>query len=482
MTAFVEGRGSKRTGAAALVLLIALVSSGIRSAHADGPDGVAIEARAAAERLGEALRYRTISVEGGGISDADEFARFREFLRRTYPAFHAVARRELIAEHSLLYSWGDGPEAPVLLAAHQDVVPVEERQWTQPAFDGLVDDEFVWGRGALDDKGSLLGILEAAEHLARQGFQPARTIYLAFGHDEETDGTGARAIAGVLAERGERLEMALDEGGFVLEGVIPEVERGVATVGVAEKGYLTVELSAVGDGGHSSVPPRSTAVGRIARAVTRLEDNPMPTRLEPVVLAQLRSVAAELPWPQRLALSRPWLFGAIVRSAMDSRKTTAATIRTTTAATVIRGGVKGNVLPRRAEALVNFRILPGDTSAAVLEHVRETIADESVEIRTVGMPTEPSPVSSADSRAYVALSRAIVSEFPDALVAPSLVLGMTDARWYEPVAEDVYRFLPIRLQQRDIDRLHGVDERISIDSHARAIRFYVRLMSALAAP
>ncbi len=451
-------------------------------ASATDARAVDVDATAAAGRLGAALRFPTVSLEGGGIADPAAFEGFRDFLQRTYPAVHSQLRRELIAEHSLLYSWGEARGPAILFAAHQDVVPVESEKWKQPPFAGIVDGEFVWGRGALDDKGSLLGILEAVEHLVGLGFKPNRKVYLAFGHDEETDGSGARAISRALAERGEQLEMVLDEGGYVLDGVIPNVARPVAVVGVAEKGFLTVELSAEGGGGHSSVPPATTAVGRIARAVTRLEDTPMPGRLGPVVLAQLRQIAPELPWLQRVALSQPWLFGGLIRRAMESKRETAATVRTTTAVTVIRGGVKDNVLPRHASSLVNFRILPGDSVDAILDHVRDTIDDEQITIRIVGTPTEPSRVSSADSASYAAISRTLANAFPHALVAPSLVLGMTDARSYEPIADDVYRLLPIRLETEDIRRIHGTDERISIEAHAAMIDFYVRLLENLVGP
>lgn len=468
-----------RTGRALGFLVAALLASFGLRATAYGSD-VEIDRAAAAARLGEAIRLRTISQQGGGIADAAAFQEFHRLLERNYPAAHAELQRAVIAQHSLLYSWGESAEPAVLFAAHLDVVPVEAaEQWAVEPFAGTVDDEFVWGRGALDDKSSLIGLMEAVEGLVRSGFRPKGRVYLAFGHDEENDGAGARAIAAELERRGERVRMVLDEGGFVLDGIIPDVERPVATVGIAEKGFLSVELRVDGDGGHSSVPPRTTAVGRIANAVARLERTPMRSRLTPVVRAQLQGLAPALPWAQRFALSQSWLFGGLVRRSLESRPETAATVRTTTAVTMIRGGVKGNVLPRQARAVVNFRILPGDSVADVLAHVKRTVADERVEIRKLGRPAEPSPASSPDSPAYAAIAAMTGEVFPDALVTPSLVVGMTDARSYEPVADDVYRFLPLRGDRDVVARIHGTDERISIDAYAGMIRFYVGLIAAL---
>ncbi len=452
----------------------------VLSAPAAFAEPVEVDADAAAARLAEAIRWRTESQEGVALANAEAFAGLHRQIERQFPAVHRALEREVVGEASLLYTWGKGRGNPILLAAHLDVVPVESELWAQPPYDGVIEGGYIWGRGALDDKSSVFGILEAVERLVAGGFTPSRTVYLAFGHDEENDGLGAAAIAALLAERGERLAMVLDEGGFVLEGIIEDLDQPLATVGIAEKGFAKVELFSQGPGGHSSVPPPSTPVGRVARAAARLEENPMPTRLEKVTELQLAAFAPEMPFWQRLAMNNTWLFkGAVLRS-LDSAPTTAATVRTTTAVTMLEAGVKGNVLPREARALVNFRILPGDSVRSVLEHVEKVVDDPEVTIRVVDEPTEPSPVSSVENEGYRAIEATIVEIFPDALVAPSLVLGMTDARRYQGIADGIYRFLPIRMDEVDVDRMHGTDERISVEGYADLIRFYIRLLQRLA--
>jgi len=437
---------------------------------------------ALAQRLAAAVRVRTVSAQERDSSDFAGMVRFRELLEKMFPRLHGDLRREVVADYSLLYTWeGRGAGAPVLLAAHLDTVPAAGASWQRDPFGGSIDGGYVWGRGTLDDKSSLLAILEAVERLVEAGFRPAQRVYLAFGHDEENDGAGAAAMAQLLGERGERLRMVLDEGGLVTEGVIEDFPRPFAMVGIAEKGYLALRLTKKGAAGHSSMPPASTAIGGLARALVALEDNPMPSRLEGPARAMLETLAPELPFGRRVALSNLWLLGSAVESALGASPATAAMIRTTTAVTVVRGGLKANVLPTEASALVNFRILPGDTIAAVQQHVRDVVAEYDVEIETLGTPTEASPVSSFTNPAYVTLRQSIEDVFPQALVGPGLVVGMTDARSYVPIAADVYRFMPMWLQAEDLRRFHGTDERISVAGYADMVRFYHRLLESLSA-
>ncbi len=304
-------------GFAVLMGVLFLRSAQVSSRQIQAPEVAPIEldAEGIAARLSESIRFRTVSHEDRSKLDPAAFRGFREFLARSYPRLHGAAKRELIAEHSLLYTWkGSGGEAPIVLLAHQDVVPVEDPQkWSQPAFTGLRKGGFVWGRGTLDDKGSLLAILEAAEALLAEGFAPKRDIYLAFGHDEETDGFGAAAIAKTLEQRGVKAALVLDEGGLIAKGLVPQVEPPVALIGLAHKGFLSLELSAEAKGGHSSMPPPLTAAGRVARAVTRLEDRPFPMRFTPGVEHQLDWLAAEVPFGMRVVLSNRWLFGGVVK-------------------------------------------------------------------------------------------------------------------------------------------------------------------------
>ena len=400
---------------------------------------------------------------------------------------HAQLKREEIAGGSLLYTWaGADPSAPaLLLTAHQDVVPVEagsEGKWSAPPFSGAVANGFVTGRGAIDDKSSLMAILEAIERLLARGYRPQRTIYLAFGHDEERGGTGAQAMAGLLKQRGSNIGLALDEGYAILDGVISGVRAPIAMIGIAEKGYASIELTATGTGGHSSMPSDHNAAVRIARAVDRISQNQMPARLDGPTGRMLDGIAPYAGGAMKVALANRWLSGLLVKRQFLASPDTAAAIRTTTAPTIIQAGTKDNVLPQFARAVVNHRILPGDTVAGVLAHDRAAVDDPQVRLRVLpgaGEPSQPVPPESAEFRQ---LSSVIRGSFPEASVAPGLVLGATDGRHYEGVASAVLRFAPITMRKADLARFHGNDERIGIADYMRAIAFYERLISASPPP
>jgi carboxypeptidase PM20D1 len=401
---------------------------------------------------------------------------------RAFPRVHSTLTREVVAGYSLLYTWpGKDPKlAPILLMSHQDVVPVEpgtEKGWTHPAFSGDVADGFVWGRGALDDKVGVLAILEAVETLIGKGFQPQRTILLAFGHDEEVGGAhGAAALAALLAQRGAHPELILDEGGAIVEGLVPGLNCPAALVGTAEKGSMNVELVAESEGGHSSMPPAHTAIGRLASAIEQLEDNPMPARIDGATKRSFDFLAPELPFSQRLVLANLWLFDPIAKHAFAADPAGNARIRTTTATTIFQAGVKVNVLPHQARAVVNFRILPGDTGASVLQHVRDTVGPGIRVARKERFVSEPSPESDVNAPAFRLLQTTLVQTVPHVVVAPNLLSGGTDTRHYESLSPNVYRFLPIRINGEDLKRLHGTNERVGVESYGEAVRFYAQLI------
>lgn len=443
----------------------------------------------AAERLAGSIRIRTISSEDPGSFDAGAFSSLHAYLESSFPLVHQVLRRETVGGHSLLFTWaGSDPSlAPVLLAGHLDVVPVESdsaAEWREDPFGGRVADGFVWGRGAIDNKSAVLGTLEAVEMLLREGFRPDRTLYLAYGHDEEVGGTaGARAIAALLESRGVALEMVIDEGGVIADGVLGAVRGPVALVGIAEKGFVTIELTARVQGGHSSLPPRQSAVGVLAAAVARLESQPMAAHIEGPTRQMFAQLAPRLPLLQRALFANLWLTRPLVIGALEKNPATNAMLRTTTAPTMFQAGTKDNVLPGYAKASVNVRILPGDSVASVIEHVTRVVDDERVTVRVAGrFAAEPSEVSTTASRGYRALQQSIQHVLPQATVAPYLVVVVTDARHYAALSRDVFRFLPVRLTARDLERMHGIDERIGIDDYAQAIRVYREIVLRSAAP
>jgi carboxypeptidase PM20D1 len=439
------------------------------------------------ERLATALKLETVSYEDPAQFDGEPFLAFHRFVEGAYPALHAKLERETVNTYSLLYTWqGRNPElAPILLTSHIDVVPVAsdaDGAWEQPPFGGDIEGGYVWGRGAIDNKSGVMATLEAVEGLAAAGFVPERTVYLAFGHDEELGGDeGAGGITALLASRGVSLWFSLDEGMAVVEGMAG-LKQPVAMIGVAEKGFLTLQLTARAKGGHSSVPSPGGAIPRLARALVRLDEEPLPARMDGPALDTFDALAPELPTMQRIAIEQRWLFGPILESSLAADPTSAALIRTTTAITMIDGGVKANILPQSASALVNLRIVPGDTVESVTAEVERIVDDPEIEI-TVVTAQEPSGVADAGSEAFATLRDAINETLPGvAGVAPALVLGGTDSKHYSQIAENSYRFAPMRMGADDRSRFHGTNERIGVENYGEMIAFYGELVQRAAGP
>jgi carboxypeptidase PM20D1 len=442
-----------------------------------------IDVRAAAERLAGAVRFQTISYETPSAASREAFLLFHSYLQGAFPNAHAAVRRDVVNKYSLLYTWaGQNPTArPIVLMAHQDVVPIapgSEPQWHAGPFSGDIKEGFIWGRGAWDDKGNLMAILEAVESLAASGFKPSRTIYLVFGHDEENGGEeGAKAIAALFQQRGIRPEFVLDEGLLIAEGIMPGLDSAVALVGIAEKGSATLKLTATASAGHSSMPGPHTAIGSLAAALVRLEHSPLPATVDGVAAKMFYALAPEMHGPNRFAFANIWLLEPLLRWQLARTPSTNALIRTTTAITVIRGGNKENALPGTAEGLVNFRLLPGDTVSGVVAHVRRVIDDPEVRIDVLPQSSEASPVASGTSSGYQLIARTIRELFPGVVVAPGLMIGGTDARHMVRVADNVYRFSPVRARSEDLARFHGTDERISAVNYAELIGFYRTLIT-----
>ncbi len=477
----------------ALVLVIgaktALTSSKQLTVEPAKP--VAVDGAAAAQRLGAAVRLKTISSAEDADLNGPEFLALHEHLRASFPKAHAVLRRELVGTYGLLYTWpGSDPKAkPIALMAHQDVVPIApgtEGDWQQPPFSGVVADGFVWGRGAWDDKGNLMSIMEAVELLATAGFQPRQTVYLIFGPDEEVGGVrGAQQVVKLFKERGVKLEFVLDEGLLIVQGILPGIERPIALVGVAEKGFLSVQLAASAPPGHSSMPPPQagqSAIGMMSLALSRLEASPMPGGIKGVANDMFETLAPEMSGVNRVFLSNLWLFRPVVASQLEKAASTNAMLRTTTALTIFNAGNKDNVLPGRANATVNFRLLPGDSSDAVVQHANDAIGNAAVKVAKEPGVAEASAVSATDAPGYKAINRTLRQLHPDVVVAPGLMLGATDARFFGEVAENVYRFSPVRAGPADLARFHGTNERISVANQTEVIQFYHQLLLNASAP
>lgn len=443
-----------------------------------------LDRQAAAQRLASAVRMRTVSHDGRPDASAQEFVKLRALLEQAFPRAHQALQREVIGGHSLLYTWrGIDPAAKgIMFVAHQDVVPIAEgteKDWSVDPFAGIVRDGYIWGRGAWDNKSNLLAMLEAIEALLSQGFQPTRTVYLVAGHDEELGGeNGARKVAEVLAARNVRVEFVVDEGTLITDGVIKGLDKPVAMVGIAEKGIMTVSLTAHDHPGHASMPPRETAIGMLSDALARLERNPMPNAVSGVAAEMFDTLAPEMRFPHRVLLSNLWLFAPLVERELEKSRSSNALTRTTAALTVVRAGNKVNVVPAQAEAFVNYRMLPGDSQEDVLRHTEEVVANPAVKVARSGFASEASRVSASSSNAFRLVSTTIREVFPETVVTPGLMVAATDARHMEPLADQVFRFSPVRAQDTDLLRFHGTNERISIDNYAEMISFYHRLISS----
>ncbi len=442
-----------------------------------------------AQKLAAGLQIKTISHRDPAKANIAPFREFQQLLKQQFPALHGTLELERVAE-TLLFRWRgtDANAAPIMLMAHYDVVPVQaetQDRWDFEPFSGQITDDYVLGRGALDDKGQLYMIVAAVEQMVSSGFQPYSDIWLSFGHDEEVGGKyGNEAIAKRFEQQGVRFAAVIDEGGSITRNIVPGIDGRVAMVGIAEKGYLTIQLAVEGVGGHSSMPPEQTTVSTLAKAIADLQAKPFDFRITQPVEKFLAYTAPELPFAKRVAISNRWLLEPLLISEMTKSQKTRATLHTTTAATMLVAGVQENVLAKRAEATINFRILPGETRETVLQRVSEVIDNNRVEIQqSDGFSSDPSPVSSVDSAAFTAIQRSIREVYPNTTVAPFLVMAGTDSRHYSRVADNVYRFAPFDLTGADeLDGIHGINERIAIDSLAAGAMLYQRLITHLTAP
>ncbi|MDZ8172025.1 M20/M25/M40 family metallo-hydrolase [Microbacterium xanthum] len=436
------------------------------------------------ERFRELLAIPTVSSADETATDWAAFDDFADALERLYPRVHDLLECEVVAGYSRLYRWrGAVAEDPLVLMAHQDVVPVVDEEWeTDPFVPTVVGegrDAALHARGAIDDKGALVAILEAVETLLTEGFTPARDVYLAFGHNEETAGDGAAAMVEALASRGVRPALVLDEGGAVVDGVIPGLAVPTAMVGVAERGIMTVLLTAREEGGHASTPPRRPATARLARAIDRLHRHPFPVRMAPPVRAMLATVAPHAPQPLRAIFSHLGLTAPLVVRAFGALgPEMRAIVRTTAVTTQLSGAPGENVLATTARAAVNVRLLTGDSVAGVTARMRRVIADPSIEIE-VRHASEPSPVSPWRGEAWRRIAQAVGDSLGDEVVTtPYLQLGASDSRWFTSLSDHVYRFTPFHLTRGERDALHSHNERIRIDVWTRGIGFYRALLTA----
>jgi carboxypeptidase PM20D1 len=444
---------------------------------------ITLDESAVLDRFSRALQIPTISYDDTSKLDHAAFQAFHQLLAESFPLAHTKTRLTKFKDYSMVFHLkGQNSQLkPALFMGHMDVVPVDEQtkdQWLQPPFSGNIVDGIIWGRGAIDDKVSVLALMESLEWYLKQNNLPQRDIYFAFGHDEETGGEGAIAIAKYFAEQNIQFEFILDEGGVITTGIIPGTTQPIALVGVAEKGFVNFNLSVKGKGGHSSQPPAHTAAGILANAIVNIENNPFDARLEFFDL-MFDNIGYSMPLSQRLPLANLWLFEPIVLNTLLKSPSSAASARTTTAVTMLQGSTKSNVLPTIATAVVNFRILPGDSVASIQAHLERVIDDPRVTLSTQ-WSNEASAVSTTDNIGFKLIESSIRRLDDNILVTPYLVLGATDSRHFQNLSKNIYRFMMVSLDPDTLNQFHGLNEQIAVNDYLNAIQFYYAMLDQTA--
>lgn len=441
-------------------------------------------AERAANNLGELIRFRTVFNLDAALLELEEFDGFIEALARLYPLTHAELGCERVNGHGLLFRWkGSRPNAStkaVVLMAHYDVVPVDERDdWTFPGFSGRIQDGYVWGRGALDDKGALVTIMEAIESLLAEGFVPDFDIYLSFGNNEEPAGDSALEAVRILESRGIKPWLVLDEGGAVALDTFPGLDGPAAMIGVAEKGILDVQLLSRSPGGHASTPPRMGATARLAQAIMAIEKKPFASILPAPVVAMTERLGSKLGLAPRLVTANMWAFKPLVTVLFGlAGEETRAMTRTTVAITMLQGSKASNVLASTATANANIRIAIGQTVESTVAELARIINDPLVEISVID-GHGPSPVSASDNEQFALLGRCVAASYPEALVTPYVQTGATDSRHFTQISAAVYRFSPLLMDREDRGTLHAVNERVRVSSLGAGVVFYRELMRGL---
>ena len=444
------------------------------------PTTIKIDEEVAVKHFSEALTFKTISYQDRTKFNFQEFEKFIQFLEDSYPNVHSKLELERINKYALVYKWSgsNDKEKPIGLTSHYDVVPVlegTESNWEQDPFSGTVKDGVIWGRGTLDDKIGVIGILEAVETLLKEDFKPSRDLYFMFGFDEEIGGDeGAKVIAETLQKRGIQFDYILDEGGAIVEQMIPGVSQPVGVVGISEKGSAIAELTIEGSGGHSSQPSNQTNIGRISRAITALEETQFDGELRGPGNDLFEFVTPEMSFGMKYVFANKGIFKPIIEKILLKETASAALIRTTIAPTIFQAGEQYNALPEKATAFINLRLMPGDSLKYVEQYIIDTINDPDIKVTVTG--SEASPVSSTDGWQFKAIQQATKNVYHDVVIAPYLMFAGSDAKHYDIVSDNTYRFLPIQITAEDLNKMHGTNEQVSVENYINAIKFYIEII------
>ena len=426
------------------------------------------------------IRCRTVSYRDESLVDRKEFEKFEALLKERFPNVFAVAAFEKVGKTGLLFHIkGESAVAPAVLMAHYDVVPADEEGWTRPAFDGLIEDGKIWGRGTIDTKGTLCGIMEAVEAALADGYTPKNDLYLSFSGEEEIDGDSCKEIVSLLESRGITPAFVLDEGGAVVQNVFPGVREECALIGIAEKGSVSMDLTLLSAGGHASTPPVRTVLGKLSDAVVRIEKHPFKRHLTPAAAGLFDTLGRRSGFLFRMIFANLWCFLPLLDMVCKlSGGELNALMRTTAAVTRMEGSNAYNVLPPKGKVGINLRLMEGDTIDSAKAYLEKIVKNDRIEVSLVG-GMNPSICSDTACEGWDTLTTAIRQTFGEAVVSPYLMLAASDSRHYCRITDKVYRFSPMRLSKEERGMIHGNDERLPIDTLITTVEFYVRLLKLL---
>lgn len=427
--------------------------------------------------LAEMIRCKTISHFDASEDDASEFSKFEKLLPKLFPNVFEKCLFEKVGERGILIRWkGANSDNPSVFMSHYDVVNVEQHDWSKPAFDGIIEDGVLWGRGTLDTKGTLNGILQAAEALIIDGFVPKNDVYFAFGGNEEVNGDGSQGIVKLFKERGITPGLVLDEGGAVCRGVFPGVKDPIALIGIAEKGHVNIEYTVKGGGGHSSSPKAGGPVARLSSACLKAEKSSFKYTVSKPTAELFNTAGRHSSFLYRLIFANQWCFGPVLSLyAKLCGGEFNAIVRTTTAFTQMRGSKGANVIPAHASMVSNHRIMPGETVDSVVKHITRAVNDDKVQISVIS-GCNPSVVSRTDCEAYERVRSSVAETWTDAIVSPYLMVACSDSRHWGEISDKVYRFSAMALSKEERGMIHGNDERIPLETISRTVEFFTRII------
>lgn len=430
-------------------------------------------------KLGKLVKIPTVSHPNPLDMDMSQFDLLIDTVKELYPTVFDKCEHEITAERAIKIKVnGLSSDKPTVLMAHYDVVPVTD-DWSCDPFLGEVVDGKLYGRGTLDTKCTMACALSALEKALQKGYQPKNDLYLCFGSNEEVFGDSQYKIVQEFKRLGIKPALVYDEGGAILNGAFPGVKEDTAFLGMGEKAMVNIKLTLESNGGHSSTPRKNGPVVRLAKAITKLEKNPMKPNMSATVEELLNVLGRHMPFYFKIIFANMWLFKGLVKKlfvilSADTR----ALLTSTFAFTMLNGGNQTNIIPNKVEANINIRISPFDTVDSIIEHIRKVIDDKDI-IITPFDETPAFPECSYKTEGYEIIKETVIETYPNTVVAPFLNIGGSDGKFYSEISDCVIRFSPFKISNKERAGIHGVDEYIRVEMLEKCLEFYERLLTKL---